>query len=295
MKPLISVVIPVFNREDLIKKSIQSVVDQEYSQFELIVVDDYSTDKSREKVREFSDPRIKLFELKENGGNAKARNEGWKNAQGEWVAYLDSDDWFEPDYLTRLAEAIVNNPETGFFWTGVRYVNRDDSALKEEFWQPREDLPGTTFFDELRIGTNCGVAFRKGLMEKYQGFDEAFRASVDREFFLRISQTEIGKGIPYILVNCLMGDHESVRKDSIAQATAYQQLIDRYPNEINGSYQREKWWNHKAMWLSLYTGDNLTALGFLKKLNYAPKSLILFAIFQLVPLTLAKKIHKKLA
>jgi glycosyltransferase involved in cell wall biosynthesis len=295
LKPLISVVIPVFNREDLIKKSIQSILDQEYSELELIVVDDYSTDKSREKVREFSDSRIKLIELKENGGNAKSRNEGWKNAQGEWVAYLDSDDWFEPDYLTRLVEAIDRNPESGFFWTGVRYVDKYDAVIKEEIWNPKEELPSTTFFDELRIGTNCGVAFRKELLERYHGFDESFRASVDREFFLRISRTEIGKGIPYILVNCLMGDHESVRKDSIAQATAYRQLIDRYSKEIIGSLPREKWWNHKAMWLSLYNGDNLTAFGFLKKLNYAPKSLILLLIFQLVPLSLAKKIHKKLA
>lgn len=295
MNPLISVVIPVFNRERFIKKSIQSVLDQEYSEFELIVVDDYSSDKSREKVREFSDSRIKLLELRENGGNAKARNEGWKNVNGEWVAYLDSDDWFETDYLSRLAEAIAFNPESRFFWTGVRYVNKDDSVIKEEFWQPREVLPSTTFFDELRIGTNCGVAFRKELLVRYHGFDESFRASVDREFFLRISRKEIGIGIPKILVNSLLGEHESVRKNYSSQAIAYRILIDRYSEEIKESLSRRTWWNHKAMWLSLYAGDNLEAFEFLKKLNYGPRSLILFVLFQLLPLNLAKKLHKKLA
>lgn len=295
MNPSFSVVIPVYNREGFIKKSIRSVLDQEYSRFELIVVDDFSSDKSREKVCEFLDSRIKLLELRENGGNAKARNEGWKNAKGEWVVFLDSDDWFETDYLSRLAEDIALSPETSFFWTGVRYVNKDDSVIKEEFWHPREVLPSTSFFDELRIGTNCGVAFRKELLERYHGFDESFRASVDREFFLRISRSEIGLGIPNILVNCLLGEHESVRKNYSSQAKAYRNLIDKYSKEIKESLSRRTWWHHKAMWLSLYAGDNLIAFEFLKKLNYTPRSLILFVLFQLLPLNLAKKLHKKLA
>lgn len=295
MNPLFSVVIPVYNREGFIKKSIQSVLNQNFSDFELIVVDDYSSDKSREKVCEFSDSRIKLLELKENGGNAKARNEGWKNSKGEWVVYLDSDDWFEPDYLSRLSEAISRSPESSFFWTGVRYVKNDDSVIKEEFWEPSEALPSSTFFDELRIGTNCGVAFRKELLTRHHGFNESFRASVDREFFLRISLKETGTGIPNILVNCLLDDHESVRKNYSSQSIAYRNLIDRYSEEIQQSLSRKIWWNHKAMWLSLYAGDNLLALDYLKKINYAPRSLLLFVFFQILPLNLAKKLHKKLA
>lgn len=286
--------IPVYNREGFIKKSVQSVLNQNYSDFELIVVDDYSSDKSREKVCEFSDSRIKLLELKENGGNAKARNEGWKNAKGEWVVFLDSDDWFEYDYLSRLAEAISCSPESSFFWTGVRYVKTDDSVIKEEFWQPKEALPSSTFFDELRIGTNCGVAFRKELLMRYHGFNESFRASVDREFFLRISLKENGKGIPNILVNCLLGEHESVRKNHASQALAYRTLIDLYPEQIHQSSFRKRWWYHKAMWLHFNSGKRKEAIQYYFKIPFQFKSQILFLIYFFFPLSKAELIHKRI-
>ncbi len=290
-----SIVIPFFNREKYLGKAIKSVLDQTNSNWELILVDDDSTDNSLKIAESFTDPRIRVLSHSPNRGNAFTRNEGWKSSNYTWVAYLDSDDWYEPDYLDRMSKSIMNNPEVGFFWTGVRFVNEQSQSMKEEFWKPREVLPSTTFFDELRIGTNCGVAFRKELLERYHGFDESFRASVDREFFLRISRSEIGLGIPNILVNCLLGEHESVRKNYSSQATAYRNLIDKYSKEIKESLSRRRWWYHKAMWLSLYAGDNLIAIEFLKKLNYTPRSLVLFVAFQLLPLNLAKKLHKKLA
>jgi len=290
-----SVVIPLYNRAQYIQKAIHSVLSQTYLNYELIVVDDASTDNSVEKVKEISDPKIKIICLEKNGGNAKSRNIGWQSARGDWVVYLDSDDWLESSYLDYLSKTIRLNPKLSFCWSAVRYVNSSNEVLKEEYWQPRKALPSDTFFDELRIGTNCGVAFKRKILEKFNGFDEDLRASVDREFFLRISEKVQGGGIDKVLINCLIGDHDSVRKDYDSQFSAYSKMMLRFKSQIEATASRKKWWHHKSMWLALYTRDFHMAIEHLKELGYQKKSLILFLTFLLLPVKLAISLHKGLA
>jgi glycosyltransferase involved in cell wall biosynthesis len=295
LKTHFSIVIPVYNRAKLVTKAISSVLNQKIENFELIVVDDSSTDNTLDEVKKIEDSRIRMVLLPENGGNAKARNEGWKSAKGDWIVYLDSDDWLEPTYLENLCKAIESDPIAEFFWSGVRFVSEKGAILKEETWHPRSELPGDTFFDELRIGTNCGVAFRRDLLVEFKGFNEDFKASVDREFFLRISRTKHGKGIQEILVNCLLGNHESVRKNYMSQAEAYTNLVKLYSKEIEAKPSRKKWWYHKSMWLALYNSDFTQARYFMKQIGYPLKSILLYSIFFIFPLEVAKTLHKKLA
>ncbi len=295
MKTFFSIVVPVYNRAQLVPKAIASVLSQSLSHFELILVDDESTDNTVQVINTIDDPRIKLISLTENGGNAKARNVGWKASKGEWIVYLDSDDWFEPDYLENLSNNISEYPKADFFWTGVRFVNQNGKTIKEELWSPKEILPSSTFFDELRIGTNCGVAFKRDLLEQFNGFNEDFKASVDREFFLRISAKKKGLLIGKVLVNCLLGSHESVRKNYQSQFSAYSNLVQIYSKEIEATDSRKKWWYHKSMWLALYCSDFPQAKYFLKLTGYSLKSIFLFSIFSVFPLKVAKELHKKLA
>lgn len=290
-----SIVIPFFNREKFLEKAVQSVIDQTYKEWELILVNDGSTDDSLIIAKSFDDSRIKVVSYSLNQGNAFARNSGWKASKYSWVAYLDSDDWYEKDYLEKLALEIRNNPEIGFFWTGVRFIDSLGNSIKEEFWKPKESLPSDTFFDELRIGTNCGIAVKRTLLESFGGFDENFKASVDREFFLRISQNEMGKGIPEILVNCLIGEHVSVRKNYSAQAAAYNELIKRYEKAIKRNKSRTAWWYHKAMWLNLYCNNTALAWNYLKTMKFPQKSIFLFLGFVFLPKSIAITIHRKLA
>lgn len=295
MSSTFSIIIPCFNREDFIKRAILSVLTQTISIFELIVIDDGSTDSSVEKIKEIDDSRLRLITLPTNKGNAFARNVGWKESKGDWVIYLDSDDWFENSYLERLTFSIQFNPSIKFFWSGIRFINGSNEVLKEEFWEPKESLPSTTFFDELRIGTNCGIAISKTVFEELGGFNESFFASVDREFFLRISQKEEGKGIPEILVNCLIGGHASVRKDHTSQSLAYDKLIEIYYERINESDSRKKWWYHKAMWLALYAKNDALAFKYLSKIGFPIKSTIIYLMFKTTSNSFARKVHKKLA
>jgi glycosyltransferase involved in cell wall biosynthesis len=290
-----SIIIPFFNREKFLKKAVQSVLCQTYLLWELILVDDGSTDGSLKIANSFTDSRIRVISYSANRGNAFARNSGWKASNYPWVAYLDSDDWYEPEYLEKMSQAINENPSSSFFWTGVRFVSELNQGSKEEFWKPLKELPSDTFFDQLRIGSNAGVCFSKKLLEKTGGFDGKLRASVDREFFLRISQKFKGEGVEFIGVNCLIGSHDSVRKSFMNQAESYNFLIDLYRNEIEKKPKRKNWWYHKAMWLYLYAGKKRKAFEYLKWLNFSPKSSLVFFTFLFFPKGLAMKFHKRVA
>lgn len=106
MNDLISIVIPLYNKEKAINKTILSVLKQTYINWELIIVDDGSTDRSADVVRSFSDKRI-FYYLKKNGGVSSARNYGVKKAKGEWIIFLDADDCFLPNALNILYELVV--------------------------------------------------------------------------------------------------------------------------------------------------------------------------------------------
>ena len=110
---MISVVIPLYNKEPIIEKTLKSVLSQDYSDFEVVVVDDGSTDNSVAIVESIGDPRIRLIK-QENGGPSKARNTGVKNAKGEWILFLDADDELLPGALRMFYDAINSHPEFNF-------------------------------------------------------------------------------------------------------------------------------------------------------------------------------------
>lgn len=111
---MISVIIPLYNKEPIIERSLQSVLSQDYDDFEVVVVNDGSTDRSADIVRSINDPRIRLIE-QENGGPSKARNTGIKNAKGEWIVFLDADDELLPGAIELFLESRKSYPDYDFY------------------------------------------------------------------------------------------------------------------------------------------------------------------------------------
>lgn len=111
---MISVIIPLYNKESIIERSLQSVLSQNFDDFEVVVVNDGSTDKSAEIVREIKDSRITLIE-QENGGPSKARNTGVKHAKGEWILFLDADDELLPGALNHFRELVIIHADADVF------------------------------------------------------------------------------------------------------------------------------------------------------------------------------------
>lgn len=118
---MISVIIPLYNKEVIVKRSIESVLSQDYEDFEVIVVNDGSTDKSAEIVRKIKDPRVRLIE-QTNSGPSAARNTGIKNAKGDWLYFIDADDEIEQGTLLHFHELIQKFLEADMF-LGEIYIN----------------------------------------------------------------------------------------------------------------------------------------------------------------------------
>ena len=116
---LISVVIPLYNKESSIRRTLESVFSQTYQHFEIIIVDDGSTDNSSAVIEAYNDSRICLIKQK-NAGVSSARNKGIKYSKGDYIAFLDADDEWDNDYLERQIELIGNFPECALFSINYR-------------------------------------------------------------------------------------------------------------------------------------------------------------------------------
>ena len=187
-EPTVSVIIPTYNRAHLITRAIRSVLDQTYRDFELIVVDDGSTDNTVEIVNGFNDPRIKYIRHDKNRGAAAARNTGIKAARGSYIAFQDSDDEWLPDKLEKQLQAFKNaSPEVGVVYTGIcRLINNKkvyfestDKKGKEENLY-RSILKNSVYIQSAVVRKEC---FAKAGM-----FDEELPTWEDRELLFRVSK-----------------------------------------------------------------------------------------------------------
>lgn len=130
-----TIIIPVYNRAHIMSRAIDSVLNQTFEDFELLIVDDCSTDNISEVIGKYSDKRIKYIQSDSNQGAAAARNRGIEVSKGEYISLLDSDDFYEPDFLEETLKTLAKTPDNvGFMWTGLRMFAKGFS--KEQFWQP---------------------------------------------------------------------------------------------------------------------------------------------------------------
>ncbi len=184
--PEVSVIIPTYNRRDLLREAIASVLAQTYQEFELIVVDDGSTDDTREIVREFPQAR---YVFQANRGVSAARNHGVALSRGRFLAFLDSDDVWQPRKLETQVGFFATHPEAHICQTeevwlrnGVR-VNPQNKHRK-----PRGDIFAQSL--HLCLVSPSAVMLRRELFERTCGFDESLPACEDYDLWLRIAVTE---------------------------------------------------------------------------------------------------------
>lgn len=138
-QPLVSAIIPMYNRESLIAETIESVQAQSYSPIEIIVVDDGSTDRSAAAVKSFKNPDIHYY-YQSNRGAGAARNTGISHAQGEYYAFLDSDDLWLPEKITLQIQAFAEDPSLDMVFTHV--VQSHDGNLNSDLVQTSPTMPG---------------------------------------------------------------------------------------------------------------------------------------------------------
>ena len=183
-KVFVSVIIPTFNRADWIKYAIDSVLNQTYSNFELIIVDDGSTDNTRDVLAQYGDS-IRYF-FQENKGPAAARNLGIINARGSYICFLDSDDRWLKQKLEEQIKLVVFNPEIKVCYTNEIWIRRgvrvNPRKIHQKFsgWIYQRCLP-------LCIISPSSVMVHQHVFEKVGLFDEKLPACEDYDLWLRIS------------------------------------------------------------------------------------------------------------
>jgi len=181
---MISVIIPLYNKEAVIESSLRSVLSQDYDDFEVIVVNDGSTDKSAEIVKSIDDSRIIYIE-QENGGPSKARNTGVKHSKGEWIVFLDADDELTEGALTDMMAEVSKYPDMDLIdFNG--YIRAGDSlSLRYHPLTGRVKNPLRSFYFR-QITPGCGHSiFRTSFVKQYP-YDERMRRFEDCDILLRM-------------------------------------------------------------------------------------------------------------
>lgn len=150
-KPKVSIIIPTYNRASLLQEAIDSVFNQTYTNWELIIVDDASEDNTERVVKAISDSRVHYIRHSQNKGGADARNTGIDNSQGDYVAFLDSDDLWEPTKLETQLDQILptNNPSKVVCYTKIKTVNQNS---KSAFFPLREKKEKESVAEYLFLG-----------------------------------------------------------------------------------------------------------------------------------------------
>lgn len=172
LNPLISVVIPTYNHAHFLGCALQSVLNQTYTNWEAIVVDNYSSDNTDEVILKFLDSRIKFIKIHNNGIIAASRNMGISTAKGEWIAFLDSDDWWAVNKLQKCMEKINNNVD--FIYHDLEIIREKSSVFqrkKIKSWQVNKPVVIDLMIRGNAIATSS-VMVRKSLLNKTGGMSE---------------------------------------------------------------------------------------------------------------------------
>lgn len=186
----VSVILPLYNRAASIGRAVRSVLDQRFTDFELIVVDDGSSDGSADIVAAIHDPRLRLVRQPRNLGGNAARNRGIRESEGAILAFLDSDDYFLPDKLGFTVAYFERRPEIevlldSYIKSYLPAGTRPDAGMRNPVLDDNDRIRGALFNRTLKKATP-GIAVRREAAFRAGLFDEALRRRQDFEFMLRL-------------------------------------------------------------------------------------------------------------
>ena len=225
LKPFFSIVIPTYNCAELLHRALKSVFSQSFQNFEVIIIDNSSTDDTKNVLNSFSDKRLNVLSVKNNGIIAYSRNKGIEKAKGKWIAFLDSDDVWNPEKLIKIKESINQNQDAILFCHDEWHVinGKIKSQLKYGPEVPK-------MYERLLFRGNClstsAICLRRDIAKITGGFSERidFITVEDYEYWIRLSKE--GK---FIFLNQVLGEWHTHGKNysdnAITHANAYLSVV----------------------------------------------------------------------
>lgn len=229
--PTVSVIIPTYNRAHLIDRAIQSVSNQTYHDFEIIVVDDASTDNTEEIVKSFNDEKIIYLRHETNRGAQAARNTGIKAARGDWIAFLDSDDEWLPEKLELQSKVLLNqNKPCIVHGDALVFIEKDNitrecNLPKLQGFVYKEVLKGqTALYPCILAPKECfeKIGFLDEKVPSFQEWDTSILLSKYYEFIF------LDK--PLMVYHILT--EETISKDKIKGTKGAEYIVDKYKEDI---------------------------------------------------------------
>ncbi len=227
MQPnMVSVIMPVYNGEQFLSQAIDSILSQSYLHWELVVIDDGSTDNTVDIIRAYSDPRIR-YNYQENRGQAAALNKGLELAQGEYITTLDADDWLTPSSLTERVEHLNLNKHYGVVYGDGLYCDVNGKPVLQFSRHMPAGVTGDVF-DTLIVspfyGTGATVMVRKQVLEQTNiRYDESIVWCQDWDIYIRLAEVVQFGFVPLLTINYRL--HETGMTTSMPSGRRLESLI----------------------------------------------------------------------
>ena len=293
--PTVSVIIPTYNRAHLVGRAIQSVLNQTYQDFELIIIDDSSTDNTEDIIKEFQkkDERIKYIRHDKNKGGSAARNTGIKVAKGEYIAFLDCDDEWLPEKLEKQIKTMKDLPFDvwGGIYCGFYYVGSKKYRAVKAF--KKGILQKEILNQEVDIGAGSTALLTRNAISKIGLFDESFERHQDLEYLIRFFHYYKLYNIEEPLVK-IYGHNRPIGKDFVKVKIKY---LSKFNKDIEKFGEKTAKEIKAKNWLEV-AGIFAIEANIYKYFYYLIKSLsykiLPFNNYLNLPISIFKSISKKL-
>jgi len=222
--PELSIIMPVYNSVDFIAEAVESVLSQTFTDFELIVIDDASTDGSDKILNGFKDDRIKHYTNDENQGIVYSRNLGLKEARGNFIAQFDSDDVALPDKFEKQINYLKKNPEFGMIGSWVRMIDEAGNSLRQSWKLPAKPklIPSIMLFRNYFVQSTI-VARKEALPD--EGYRIGFDVVEDYKMWVEIARKYKVWNMPEYLVNYRVHGSSATNTDSSRMEQQYRLIF----------------------------------------------------------------------
>lgn len=265
MIPYFSIVVSVYNKEKHIAKTLNSVLSQTFSDFEVIVVNDGSTDNSLSLINSFTDERL-LCITQPNQGASACRNHGLKLAKGHYIALLDGDDYWDNVYLQTMYDATIKHPEENVFATAVAEVFKHKTVPVTYSFTPTSKISTIDYFKSSHIYTvltSSSIVFKKSVLETIGFFNPNIVSGQDIDYWIRI-----GLHYQIVFINSILVYYVH-DEDSLSNSTIN---IDHKPKY--DSYKTEEAKNPD---LKKFLDRNRYSLALLSKVNNFKEAFVFYS------------------
>ena len=287
--PKVTVLMAVYNGERYLREAIESILTQTFQDFEFLIINDSSTDSTREIICSYADPRIELVDNEHNIGLTKSLNKGWRLAKGELIARQDGDDISEPERLARQVAFLEENSEIALLGSWYKEIDEQGNFIRDC------NLPCESISICWEILFYCpfvhsAVMFRKQTISEQIGFyDEAFSYAQDYDLWWRIARNLKVANISESLIR--------LRTNPLSMTATYGNIVDDEPLKIKTNniqyllgYDEARKWNNQEIWKAM----SLLWLAELEQLKTADLQTINQAITHILKLNNAFNNYYKL-